>query len=255
MNSYQTLSAYYDRFTDDVGYEQWADFFEQLFAREDIRPQLVLDLACGTGSLTRLLAQRGYDMIGADASPEMLMQAMQNTMDCSPRPLLINQRMEELDLYGNVDACLCCLDSVNYVTDPDDLAEAFRRVHLFLNPDGLFVFDINTPAKFSRIDGESYVREDDGVFCVWQAAVEDGLCAYQFDIFEQNGDSWSRAQETHEERVYEPQQLVRMLEEAGFTEIKTYGDQSFAPVKGMHLLKTTCILCAQYIISMLAVFG
>lgn len=131
MNSYQTLSAYYDRFTDDVGYGQWADFFEQLFAREDIRPQLVLDLACGTGSLTRLLAKRGYDMIGADASPEMLMQAMQNTMDCSPRPLLINQRMEELDLYGNVDACLCCLDSVNYVTDPDDLAEAFRRVHLF----------------------------------------------------------------------------------------------------------------------------
>ena len=189
MNSYQTLSAYYDRFTDDVGYGQWADFFEQLFAREDIRPQLVLDLACGTGSLTRLLAKRGYDMIG-------------------------------------------CLDSVNYVTDPDDLAEAFRRVHLFLNPDGLFVFDINTPAKFSRIDGESYVREDDGVFCVWQAAVEDGLCAYQFDIFEQDGDSWSRAQETHEERVYEPQQLVRMLEEAGFTEIKTYGDQSFAPVKG-----------------------
>lgn len=232
MNSYQTLSAYYDRFTDDVGYGQWADFFEQLFTREDIRPQLVLDLACGTGSLTRLLAQRGYDMIGAVASPEMLMQAMQNTMDCSPRPLLINQRMEELDLYGNVDACLCCLDSVNYVTEPDDLAEAFRRVHLFLNPDGLFVFDINTPAKFSRIDGESYVREDDGVFCVWQAAVEDGLCAYQFDIFEQDGDSWSRAQETHEERVYEPQQLVRMLEEAGFTEIKTYGDQSFSPVKG-----------------------
>ena len=127
MNSYQTLSAYYDRFTDDVGYGQWADFFEQLFAREDIRPQLVLDLACGTGSLTRLLAKRGYDMIGADASPEMLMQAMQNTMDCSPRPLLINQRMEELDLYGNVDACLCCLDSVNYVTDPDDLAEASAR--------------------------------------------------------------------------------------------------------------------------------
>ena len=232
MNSYQTLSAYYDRFTDDVGYGQWADFFEQLFAREDIRPQLVLDLACGTGSLTRLLAERGYDMIGADASPEMLMQAMQNTMDCSPRPLLINQRMEELDLYGNVDACLCCLDSVNYVTDPDDLAEAFRRVHLFLNPDGLFVFDINTPAKFSRIDGESYVREDDGVFCVWQAAVEDGLCAYQFDIFEQDGDAWQRVQETHEERIYEPAQLIAMLEQAGFTEIKTYGDQSFAPVQG-----------------------
>ena len=232
MNSYQTLSAYYDRFTDDVGYEQWADFFEQLFAREGIKPKLVLDLACGTGSLTRLLAERGYDMIGADASPEMLMQAMQNTIDCDPRPLLINQRMEELDLYGNVDACLCCLDSVNYVTDPDDLAEAFRRVHLFLNPDGLFVFDINTPEKFARIDGESYVREDEGVFCVWQAAVEDGLCAYQFDIFEQDGESWSRAQETHEECVYTPEELTAMLEQAGFTEIKTYGNQSFAPVQG-----------------------
>ena len=192
----------------------------------------MLDLACGTGSLTRLLAERGYDMIGADASPEMLMQAMQNTIDCDPRPLLINQRMEELDLYGNVDACLCCLDSVNYVTDPGDLAEAFRRVHLFLTPDGLFVFDINTPEKFARIDGESYVREDEGVFCVWQAAVEDGLCAYQFDIFEQDGESWSRAQETHEERVYTPEELTAMLEQAGFTEIKTYGNQSFAPVQG-----------------------
>ena len=201
MNSYETLSEYYDRFTDDVGYEEWADFFERLFEREGVKPSLVLDLACGTGSLTRILAQRGYDMIGADASPEMLMQALQNTLDCEPRPLLLNQRMEELDLYGAVDACLCCLDSVNYVTEPEALQTAFERVHTFLNPDGLFVFDINTPEKFARIDGESYVREDDGVFCVWQAAVEDGLCAYQFDIFEQEDDVWHRAQETHEERA------------------------------------------------------
>ena len=206
MNSYETLSEYYDRFTDDVGYEEWADFFERLFEREGVKPSLVLDLACGTGSLTRILAQRGYDMIGADASPEMLMQALQNTLDCEPRPLLLNQRMEELDLYGAVDACLCCLDSVNYVTEPEALQTAFERVHTFLNPDGLFVFDINTPEKFARIDGESYVREDDGVFCVWQ--------------------------ETHEERIYEPAQLTAMLEQAGFTEIKTYGDQSFAPVQG-----------------------
>ncbi len=83
MNSYETLSEYYDRFTDDVGYEEWADFFERLFEREGVKPSLVLDLACGTGSLTRILAQRGYDMIGADASPEMLMQALQNTLTAS----------------------------------------------------------------------------------------------------------------------------------------------------------------------------
>ena len=233
MNSYQALSAYYDRFTDDVGYADWADFFERLFAREGIQPKLVLDLACGTGSLTRILAERGYEMIGADASPEMLMQAMQNTMDCEPRPLFLNQRMEALDLYGTVDACLCCLDSINYVTEPQTLQKAFERVHLFLEPkSGLFVFDINTPEKFACMDGNAYVREDEDVFCVWQAAVEDSLCAYQFDIFAREGDKWTRAQETHEERIYTVEQLTDMLEKAGFSEIKTYGDQSFEPVRG-----------------------
>ena len=233
MNSYQALSAYYDRFTDDVGYADWADFFERLFAREGIQPKLVLDLACGTGSLTRILAERGYEMIGADASPEMLMQAMQNTMDCEPRPLFLNQRMEALDLYGTVDACLCCLDSINYVTEPQTLQKAFERVHLFLEPkSGLFVFDINTPEKFACMDGNAYVREDEDVFCVWQAAVEDSLCAYQFDIFAREGDKWTRAQETHEERIYTVEQLTDMLEKAGFSEIKTYGDQSCAPVRG-----------------------
>lgn len=233
MNSYQTLSAYYDRFTEDVGYNRWADFFEHLFTREGVRPKLVLDLACGTGSLTKLLADRGYEMIGVDASPEMLMQAMQNTMDCVPRPLFLNQRMEALDLYGTVDVCLCCLDSVNYVTDPGMLQKAFERVHLFLEPGtGLFVFDINTPEKFARIDGNSYVREDEDVFCVWQAAVEEGLCAYQFDIFERHGQGWTRAQEMHEECIYTVPQLTAMLETAGFTDVKTYGDQSFAPVQG-----------------------
>ena len=233
MNSYETLSAYYDRFTEDVGYAGWADFFERVFAREGVQPRLILDLACGTGSLTRLLADRGYEMIGADASPDMLMQAMQNTMDCDPRPLFLNQRMEDLDLYGTVDVCLCCLDSINYVTDPDTLQKAFERVHLFLEPKtGLFVFDVNTPEKFARIDGNAYVREDEDVFCVWQAAVEDGLCAYQFDIFERDGEAWTRAQETHEERVYPLEQLAAMLARVGFSEIKTYGDQSFSPVRG-----------------------
>ncbi|MDY3619333.1 class I SAM-dependent DNA methyltransferase [Agathobaculum sp.] len=233
MNSYQTLSAYYDRFTDDVGYERWADFFGRLFQRENIEPKLVLDLACGTGTMTQLLAQRGYEIIGVDASADMLMQAMQNTMDCEPRPLFLNQRMETLDLYGTVDVCLCCLDSVNYVTDPLELQQAFERVHLFLEPKtGLFVFDINTPEKFARIDGNSYVREEENVFCVWQAAVEDALCAYQFDIFERSGEAWTRAQEIHEERVYSIEQLAGMLRQAGFSEIKTYGDQSFSPVRG-----------------------
>ena len=227
MNSYQTLSAYYDRFTDDVGYGQWADFFEQLFAREDIRPQLVLDLACGTGSLTRLLAKRGYDMIGADASPEMLMQAMQNTMDCSPRPLLINQRMEELDLYGNVDACLCCLDSVNYVTKPSDLQEAFRRVFAALKPHGLFLFDINTPYKLRGLDGQVFLDETEDAYCVWRTEYSEKrrLCHYGIDLFQRDGDVWLRSQEEHTEYAYTPEELTGYLREAGFRNIQVYGDR------------------------------
>ncbi len=233
MNSYEALSVYYDRFTRDVGYAEWADFFEEVFRQENVHPKLMLDLACGTGSLTKEFAGRGYEMIGVDASPEMLMRAMDNTIGCKPRPLFLNQRMEELDLYGTVDVCLCCLDSVNYVTEQETLQRAFDRVHLFLEPGmGLFVFDVNTPEKFERIDGNSYVREEEDVFCVWQAAVEDGLCAYQFDIFTREDDVWIREQETHEERVYSLDTLSDMLVHAGFSEIKTYGGLDFSPVRG-----------------------
>lgn len=234
MGAYESLAAYYDRFTEDVGYAHWADYAEELFLRENIRPKLVLDLACGTGTLTWLLAERGYDMIGVDASPDMLAQAVQRVSNSARQPLFLNQRMEELDLYGTIDVCLCCLDSVNYLTEPETLQRAFDRVHLFLEPgSGLFAFDVKTPEAFARIDGNAYVREDDDVFCVWQAAVENGLCAYQFDIFERTVTGrWTRAQEIHEERVYSPAALTTMLEQAGFSEIRRYGNQSFAPVQG-----------------------
>jgi len=233
MNSYEALSVYYDRFTSDVDYAAWADFYEAVFKREGLQPGLVLDLACGTGSLTSELARRGYEMIGVDASPEMLMCAVNNTLDCQHRPLFLNQRMEHLDLYGTVDACLCGLDSVNYITSQEQLEQVFKRVHLFLEPgNGLFVFDVNTPEKFARIDGNCYVRESDDVFCVWQAAVEDGLCAYRFDIFSLKDGHWRREQEFHEERIYTMDNIVKLLERTGFSEIREYGGQDFSPVRG-----------------------
>ena len=98
-------------------------------------------------------------MIGVDASEEMLMQAMDHTIDLEPRPIFLNQRMEDLDLYGTVDACVCCLDSINYITDISTLREAFRRVELFLEPGGIFIFDVNTKHKFDSMHGECYVGE------------------------------------------------------------------------------------------------
>lgn len=222
MDSYRILSTYYDRFTDDVGYAKWADFFEEIFHAEGLSPHLMVDLACGTGSLSAELAKRGYEMIGVDASAEMLMQAMNNTIDLELRPIFLNQRMEQLDLYGTVDACLCCLDSVNYITDPAALREAFRRVELFLEPGGIFIFDINTEKKFRSMNNECYVREDEDVFCVWQVDFADALCSYDFNIFVKDGQKWARYQEEHKERYYSINFMMQTLQELGFEQIKLY---------------------------------
>ncbi len=233
MDSYEVLSAYYDRFTDDVGYDAWADYFEEIFRRENVEPKLILDLACGTGTITALLAARGYDMIGVDASAEMLSQALMRTVDLTPRPLLLHQRMEELELYGTVDACVCCLDSINYITDPAVLRTAFARVYEALEPGGIFIFDINTSKKFRDIAGQSYVREDEDVYCVWQCLVDDTLCTYEFDIFENRGKNrWERAQETHQERIYTLEELLILLDDTGFIACKVYPELSFDPVTG-----------------------
>ena len=225
---YALLSEYYDRFTDDVPYERWADFFERIFRQKGVQPKVILDLACGTGSLTRILAQRGYDMIGADQSEDMLMIAQDNCCDIQPPVLLLHQPMQELELYGGIDACVCCLDSVNYVTDPKNLREAMKRVFTFLQPGGIFIFDVNTREKLERINGQSFVREDEDVFCVWQCYIENGcMCQYDFDIFERNEeDAWNRYQERHAERIYAPQELTEMLEQSGFTEIEQRGELS-----------------------------
>lgn len=234
MDSYHFLSLYYDRFTDDVGYSTWADYFEQVFQRCGFRPELILDLACGTGSLSRELAHRGYEVIGVDASAEMLMQAMNNTLDCNPRPIFLQQKMEELDLYGTIQAVLCCLDSVNYITEWEILRQAFRRVSLFLEPNGLFIFDINTKRKFDSMNGECYVREDADVYCVWQVSFDGTNCTYDFDIFEHNTDNqWDRMQESHLERYYAPEDLCSLLDECGFDRIELHPECSFDALRGL----------------------
>lgn len=233
FSDYALLSEYYNRFTDDVPYDRWADFFEHVFLEKQQKPEIILDLACGTGSLTCILAQRGYEMIGVDQSEDMLMVAMDRCAEqpLDKRPVFLHQSMDELDLYGTIDACLCCLDSINYVTDPDVLREAFRRVQLFLMPDGLFIFDINTRHKLERIDGQSFVREDEDVYCVWQARIdEQDICHYDFDIFELNEDgAWNRYQEHHAERIYSMAFLVQLLRETGFVDIEVRGELSDDP--------------------------
>ena len=229
MNSYDFLAGCYDEFTTDVDYSAWADYIEAHFRRRGLPGKTVLDLACGTGSLTRELAQRGYEMIGVDLSPEMLAEAAEKNQDVDGiPPIFLCQSMDKLDLYGTIDACVCCLDSVNYVTDPKKLQKAFERVYLFLMPGGLFVFDINTPEKLQGLDGQVFLDETEDAYCVWRAeySKRSRICSYFMDIFrldEENG-LWERGEELHRERSYEPQELVEYLTQAGFQDIRQFGN-------------------------------
>ena len=226
--AYEYLAQCYDQFTEDVDYERWADYVERPFARSRLPIHTGLDLACGTGSLTRLLAQRGYEMIGADLSEEMLAQAAEKCRGVGdPEPIFLHQAMEDLDLYGTIDACVCCLDSVNYVTRSGKLARAFQRVHTFLMPGGLFLFDINTPDKLRGLDGQMFLDETEDAYCVWRAeyAPRRRMCTYGMDIFQRTEDDlWQRWEEVHEEFAYEPEELEQMLRQAGFRQIKQFGE-------------------------------
>ena len=234
MNSYRFLAGCYDQLTYDVNYRAWADYIEKHFAKLRLPGRIVLDLACGTGSLTRELALRGYEMIGADQSPEMLAEAAEKNRGISPAaPIFLCQSMEKLDLYGTIDACVCCLDSINYVTDPKKLARAFQRVHLFLSPGGVFLFDINTPKKLEGLDSQVFLDETEDTYCVWRAEFSrrSRICSYFMDIFQldRHSGQWTRGEELHQERAYGVEELTAMLEGSGFRDIKTYGELKMRP--------------------------
>lgn len=236
MSSYDFLAGCYDALTYDVNYAAWADYIEKHFRKNHLPGNTVLDLACGTGSLTKELALRGYEMIGADRSPEMLAEAAEKNRGISPvEPIFLCQSMEKLDLYGTIDACVCCLDSVNYVTDPKKLARAFQRVRLFLTPGGLFLFDINSPEKLEGLDGQVFLDETEDTYCVWRAefSKRSRICSYFMDIFRLNESTgqWDRGEELHRERAYTAAELTAMLEEAGFADIRTFGELKMRPPK------------------------
>ena len=237
MSAYEALAGVYDALTEDVAYQRRADFVEKLFARSRIPVHTVLDLACGTGTMTGILTERGYEMIAVDGSAEMLAQAMEKASAWKgEKPMFLNQDMPELDLYGTVDAAICCLDSINYLTDPRDVQKTLRRLHLFIAPGGLLVFDVNTVDKLRSLDGQLWLDETEDVYCVWRTEFDkrSRICSYWMDIFTRGDDGrWERDCEEHRQRGYEVEQLRQWLMEAGFTHIRTFGDcRMSAPRQG-----------------------
>lgn len=231
MASYEFLAGSYDALTGDVGYPRWCDYIERHFARLKRPVRTVLDLACGTGSLTRELAWRGYDVTGVDLSPDMLALAEEKCRDLDDRPRFFCQGMEALRLPGPVDACVCCLDSVNYVLRPEKLRRAFRRVHDGLNPGGLFLFDADTPEKLAAMDGQVFLDETEDEFCVWRGeySPRTRVCSFWMDIFRREGEAWRRGEELHREYAYTPEELEESLRAAGFIQIRQYGELKLRP--------------------------
>ena len=223
--AYGPLALWYDRLTLDIPYDAFVDFYEQEFASKKGEFHTILDFCCGTGTLTWLMAERGYELIASDASPDMLMQAANKAAEVKVPPLFLCQEAAELDLYGTVDAAVCSLDGMDYIP-PEELTEVYRRLHLFIRPEGLLIFDIKTPEWFRSIDGEIFVDETDNMLCLWRADFdeEEKCICYGMDIFSKEAKLWRRESEEHIEYAHEPLWLKKLLEDAGFTNVRLCSD-------------------------------
>lgn len=229
-DAYTVLAGCYDRLTADVDYGRWADYVERHFRRWRRPVRSVAELGCGTGSLTRLLARRGYAVTAVDLSPDMLAVADQKCRGLGV--LFLCQDMSRLTLLEPADAIISCLDSVNYVTRPAALKRTFQRVYRHLAPGGLFLFDVKTPLALEGAGGQTNLDEDEDIFCVWRGEYSPRrrVCGYGLDLFVRQEDgSWSRGGEYHEEYAYTLEELTGFLRDAGFQNVRIYGDKTMRP--------------------------
>lgn len=235
MNAYKALAASYDRLTNDVDYPGVVAFYNEILQREGLTPRTAVDLACGTASVGILLAQAGIRVTAVDISEDMLTIASEKAADMENPPVFICQPLQQLRLPRGVDLAVCALDSLDYITEPADCAQAIKRIYKALNPGGIFIFDVNTPEKLRAMDGQIFLDEDEDVYCVWRGEFDEStnICTYGMDLFQWDGECWYRSQEEHCEYAYSQEQLVDFLKDAGFSHIEVYADRRFeAPRTG-----------------------
>ncbi len=228
MNSYTEFSQIYDNLMKpDINYDQIADYIENIFTLWNVNPDMVVDLACGTGNLTIPLSQRGYDMIGIDKSPDMLNIAREKT-NYNNDILFLNQDITKLDLYGTADAFLCMIDGINYILNPNSLYQMFKKIKTcFLNENGIVIFDISSEYKLSTIIGNNtFIYNEDDIFYSWENKYFEKLqlSDMYLNFFVKNKKSYRRFTERHLQRAYNSQLIKDILLKAGFNKIKTYGD-------------------------------
>lgn len=230
---YDLLAPFYDAINAEIDYKKWADFIEKILNKECVsRPELVLDLGCGTGKMTLELARRGYDMTGIDYSPEMLDVARSLADEEGHDILWLCQDMREFELYGTVDAAVCCLDCINHLENEEDLDKCFKLVHNYLIPDGIFIFDINAKYKFENIYADNtFSMEEEGGVCIWENYYDfdSKLCDFYITLFKECSDGrYERFDEEQSERMYTLNEIKASLERCNLEFISAYGDLDFS---------------------------
>lgn len=218
MEAYTDFADVYDTLMDNTPYKEWCERITDILRRDGIENDLVLDLGCGTGTLTELLAKEGYDMIGIDYSQEMLARAMEKREESGLQILYLLQDMREFELYGTVGAIVSVCDSLNYLLEEEDVIETFRLVNNYLDPKGLFIFDFNTVYKYKEVIGDATIAENrEGCSFIWENYYheEDEINEYEVTFFVKEGELFRRFEETHYQRGYTPQQMKDFLKKAG----------------------------------------
>ena len=228
MEAYTSFARVYDTFMDNVPYKEWADYLGKILKEYGIDDGLVLDLGCGTGSMTEMLASSGYDMIGVDNAEEMLEIAMEKKVESGHDILYLLQDMREFELYGTVRAVISACDSVNYITDDEDLTEVFRLVNNYLDPEGLFVFDFNTEYKYREILGEQTIAEDrEECSFIWDNYYDEDerINEYELTLFvreDEEASLYRKYQESHFQKAYTLREMRGLLEKAGLKFVAAY---------------------------------
>ena len=234
MSSYDALAASYDALMADAAYLKRAEYLDRCLKRDKTPVETILDLGCGTGTISCLLARMGYRVLAADASVEMLTEAMMKASSMEEPPMFLHQSMEKLRLGREMDAVISTIDAINYLTREKALRETLKRVYKCLRPGGQFIFDINSPAKFRAMDGRMYTDETEESYCVWRTFFSERtkICTYQVDLFRLRRDgAWERDYEEHRERAWSVEELTEFLADAGFTKVKITGDMKMSKPK------------------------
>lgn len=235
MKKYSQFANVYDLLMGDVDYKKRTSYLLKLFKKYDKKPTLLLDLACGTGSFSLEMVKEGIEVIGVDMSEDMLSVAREKSAEEKRDILFLCQKAEELDLYGTVDGAICCMDSLNHITDPRNLKKAIKKVSLFMEADRLFIFDVNTPYKHEHIlANETFVFEENEIFCVWQNKynAKKGITDISLEFFEKKeNDKYIRYSESFSERAYTEEKLKKVLTESGFETIAVLDDMTMKSPK------------------------